>query len=504
MSIPKEPRQLMINLMYLVLTALLALNVSAEVMQALFSMDKSLNESTLLVQGSNEQLAAAIQKQADAYSQYEPFKEKVRQTQETASKFLKFTKELREEIIENAGGLDKNGLPKEKDNKDIAQRVMLKSGKAELLKNQILETREKLLNLVDDDEVRQQIGKSIPLKINPIPENSDKKTWEHFTFQQMPVAAVLPILSKFQNDAKLTETTILNHFFNQMNMDVVRPDKFYPVISTNNNYVIRGEKYEGEIFLAAYSSTADNLSIKVDGRSLNVENGKAIFTSNPNRIGGKEHKMEIEMTNPITGEVESFSRNFSYEVGDRSVAISLDKMNVMYVGVDNPISLSVAGVSSYDIKVSASGLKLKKKNGGNYVAKPTKIGEGSITISGGALKPVTKKYRIKKIPDPVMRLGSKTGGSMKKAEFQAQQGLIPILENFDFNAKCSVDGFEVTRVRNGDASTAVNKSARFKGDAQRLIKNAKRKDVFYFEKIKVRCPGDEVGRKMPEMYFNIK
>jgi len=214
--------------------------------------------------------------------------------------------------------------------------------------------------------------------------------------------------------------------------------------------------------------------------------------------------MSIKMTNPITGEEETFSRNFGYEVGDRSVAVSLDKMNVMYVGVENPVSISAAGISTTDMIVNASGINLTKKGNGKFVAIPKRKGEASITVSGGGLDPTTLKYKIKKIPDPTMKLGNNTGGSIRLAEFRAQQGLIPILENFDFDAKCSVDGFEITRVRNGDAATAKNRKARFGSDARRLIDKAALKDIFYFDNIKVRCPGDETGRKMPGMFFNIK
>ena len=504
MSIPKEPRQLMVNLMYLVLTVMLALNVSAEVMQALFSMDKSLTESSELVEQSNEQLVAAIVKQADAYSQYEPFKKKVKMVQETSKSFFDYVETLRELVINAAGGLDKNDLPKLKDNKDIAQRVMLKEGHATQLKQHIETTRNALLNLIDDEQLRQELSQNIPLKVNALPADTEKKDWEHFTFQQMPVAAILPMLSKFQNDAKLTETTILNHFFNQMNMDVVRPDKFHPVIAADNSYIIRGEEFKGEIFLASYSSTADNLSIRVDGRPLEVTNGKALFTSRPSSIGSKEHRMTIEMTNPITGESETFNKEFSYEVGDRSVAVSLDKMNVMYVGVDNPVTIAVAGVATRDIDVSARGIRLEKTGKSSYSAKPQRPGTASVTVSGGGLKSTTFEYRIKRIPNPTMYLGRHIGGAIPLAEFKAQQGLVPILENFDFDAKCSVDKFEMTRVRNGDASTSTSRTARFSGDTRRLIDNAKRKDIFYFDNIKVRCPGDEAGRRMPGMFFTIK
>jgi hypothetical protein len=214
--------------------------------------------------------------------------------------------------------------------------------------------------------------------------------------------------------------------------------------------------------------------------------------------------MSIKMTNPITGEEEIFSRKFGYEVGDRSVAVSLNKMNVMYIGVENPISISAAGISTTDMNVSANGINLTKKSSGEYIAIPERKGEATITVSGGSLDPTTLKYKIKKIPNPTMKLGNNTGGSIRLAEFKAQQGLIPILENFDFDAKCSVDGFEITRVRNGDAATAKNRKARFGSETRRLIDKAALKDIFYFNNIKVRCPGDDAGRKMPEMFFNIK
>ena len=293
MSIPKEPRQLMINLMYIVLTALLALNVSAEVMQALFSMDKSLNESSKLVEGSNEKLAAAIEEQADAYSQYEPFKEKVRTTQKVVNDFFKYTTDLRTEIIEAAGGEDENGLPKKKDNKDVSTRLMLKQGKAEVLKKEIIKTRELLLNLVDDEAIRTEIAKNIPLRIREIPADSDKKNWSEFNFQQMPVAAILPLLSKFENDAKISETAILNYFLGQTDVVQMKPDAFEAVIAADRSYVIKGEEISGEVFLGAYSSTADNISISINGKTLPVRDGKASFIFSPDGLGTKEMQAKI-------------------------------------------------------------------------------------------------------------------------------------------------------------------------------------------------------------------
>ncbi len=504
MSIPKEPRQLMINLMYIVLTALLALNVSAEVLHAFFSMDNSMSESNRLMDGSNRKLADAISDQADAYAQFEPYKEKAKKVQVIATEFFDLVEKMKTELVEAAGGIGDDNMPLRKADKDIPTRLLVLEGRGEILKNKVLETRENLLSLIEDLEAKAIISRAIPLKIKDIPPGSDKKDWTTFHFQQMPVAAVMPMLTKFQNDVKVAETAILNHFADKLNVTTVKPDQFTPVIASDKNYVIRGEQFKGEIFLAAYSSTADNISVSVDGRPLEVNEGKAIFTSIPSTNGNKQHEMTIRLTNPLTGEEEIFSKQFTYEVGERSVAVSLDKMNVFYVGVENPISISAAGIPTHEMRVSASGVELVKKGNSKYVAIPHKTGRASITVSGGGLQPTNFEYKVKRIPDPTMKLGNLTGGHVPVAHFKAQKGLIPFLENFDFEAKAVVKGFELVRIRKGDAATAINRGGRYGSEAQRLVDNAQRKDIFYFDNIKVHCPGDDYDRKMSGLMFTLK
>ncbi len=493
----------MVNLMYIVLTALLALNVSAEILQAFFSMDKSLGESNRLVDGSNRQLANAISHQAEAYAQFEPYKEKAAQAQAIAKEFFDFVGQMKDELVEAAGGAGEDGQPVRKADKDITTRLLVNEGGGEILKNKVLETREKLLSLVDEPAARQSIGDNIPLKINEIPPGSDKKTWAQFTFQQMPVAAVLPTLTKFQNDVKVAETAILNHFAGKMDIATVKPDKFAPVISSDKSYVIRGEEFRGEIFLAAYSSTADNISVSVDGRPLPVQDGKAVFVANPSAIGTRQHEMTIQLTNPLTGQTETYRKQFTYEVGDRSVTVSADKMNVMYVGVENPISVAAAGVPSGQVKVSAEGVSLAPAGNGRFTATPQKIGKATITVSGGGLKPTTFEYRVKRIPDPVMVMSNHRGGQISVAEFKVQQGIYPLLEGFDFDAKCDVQDYLIVRVRKGDAAEVRNNTGRFGSEARRLIDSAQRGDVFYFDNIKVKCPGDAAPRNLGGMIFTL-
>ncbi|HFB99277.1 MAG TPA: gliding motility protein GldM, partial [Phaeodactylibacter sp.] len=496
MSLPKEPRQLMINLMYIVLTAMLALNVSAEVLNAFLTMDKSIGESSRIVGDSNAQLFKAIEKQVEAYSQFAPFKEKAAKAQILIKEFYDYTQALKDELIASSGGLDEHNQPVSKKKKEPTSYLFINQGKGEELKNKIIEVRQRLLDLVEDENEKALLSQVLPLELQPIPEDSDKKTWAAFTFQQMPVAAVLPILSKFQNDARIAESAILSHFYGKVKGEDVVFDEYIAVVSADKSYVIKGEPLSSEIFLSAFSTTASNISIKVNGRPLEVKNGKALFNIRPSEIGSHSFLAEVSITNPINQEVKTYTKRFNYEVGERSVTASADKMNVFYLGVDNPFSVSAAGVPSKDVQVSSNDVRMEKIQNGKYNVKPKRLGKAKIIVSGGGLE-TTFEYRVKKIPDPVIRLGRKGQTSMKPNEFKAFKGLVALLENFDFEARCNIVGFELTRLpKKGDANMVVNRGGKYTSDTKALVNQARYGDTFFFDQIRVRCPGDEASRKI--------
>lgn len=505
MSIPKEPRQLMINLMYIVLTAILALNVSAEILNAFLVMDESISESSQIVGKSNQQILSAITQQAEAYSQFDPLRAKAEQANSLSKSFNNYITDLKDELIEKSGGYDEKGKLKGIKNKDITTLMFINEGRAAKVKEQIISLREKLLKLIDEEETRTQLSASIPLNIKPIPENSKQKNWEEFNFKQMPVAAILPLLSKFQNDAKISETAVLNYFLSQTDIVTMKPDAFEAVVAADKSYVIRGEDLSAEIFLGAYSSTADNIAVRVNGRSLPVRDGKATFNIRPEDLGEKAMNVKIDVTNPISGQVKTYNKTFRYEVGERSVAVSADKMNVFYIGVENPVTISAAGIPSEEMQVEANGVQLRRINNSQFIATPSQAGKASITISGGGLKPTTFEYRVKMIPTPIPMMGANKSGRMKPNEFKVYDKIAAIHENFDFDAKCNITGFEITRVpKNGDPQIYENKGGNFGERTKRITKQATFGDVFYFEKIKARCPGDKHGRKLNSMVFRIR
>ena len=514
MSIPKEPRQLMINLMYLVLTALLALNVSAEVMNAFFTIDKGISNSNAIVETTNATILKSIEAQVDAYDneQNQGFLAQAKEAEQISKEFVSWVEDLKQELFDKAGGpSEKNpGQPKRIKDKDVTTRLLVglenQKGKGYDLQDRIESTREKLLELVDNDP---GISQRIPLKIDEeAVAASEKPDWVLYNFHHMPVAAVFPILTKFQNDAKASETTVLNFLLGKVAGEEIKFDAFEPVISAKKGYVIKGEKYEADIFLSAFSTTnTDNTKIYVNGSNMAVEDGKAAYSTTASSIGTKKYKVKIEITNPLTGEVKSYDKEFEYEVGERSVTVSADKMNVFYIGVDNPVSVSAAGVSSGDVRVSVSGGggSITKVGSANYMVRVTQpTDDCRINVSAEGLRD-SKIFRVKRIPDPVARLGNKEDGSMGNGEFKAQGGLIAWLDNFDFDAKCDIQGFKLVRVpKRQDPIEVLNKGPRYSSDSKRIVNMARPGDTYYFFDVKARCPGDKAGRKINSLVFNIR
>lgn len=513
MSIPKEPRQLMINLMYLVLTAMLALNVSAEIINAFFMVDKGIKKSNDIVGTANEAMINAIAKQVKAYPQYKEYQTKAGQAHTIAQEFYDYVQSIRNEVVDAAGGIDTlTGKPKDYKNKDITTNLLVDgpnadgTGKGHTLEKKITETREKLLALITNAADKAALSKSLALELDNAYEKSDKKSWADYNFGHMPVAAVLPMFSKFQNDAKTSETALLNYFAEKAQGTDIKFDSFEPVVSARKGYIIKGETYEAEVFLSASSTkNSGNTRISAGGKSLPVKDGKGVYKVTTSSTGTKKYNVSISVTNPLTKETKTFKKEFEYEVGERSVTVAAEKMNVFYIGVDNPVSVVAAGISSNELKVNASGVSLSKTGKGKYNAKATRPGTASITVSGGGLKSTKFDFRVKRIPDPIARLGREDAGSLPAGTFKAQGGVGAWLDNFDFDATCKIEGFILTRMaKRSDPVDAPNRGARFSGNAQRLVNMATPGDVYYFENVKARCPGDPAARKINSLVFKIR
>ena len=527
MSIPKEPRQLMINIMYLVLTALLALNVSAEIFNAFKIVDKGLVKSNKALETQNSLLPASIKESAKRDKKLATYAERTDSVRAVSKEATTFFNELIVKLIDDTGDKDgvisdgdyvmKDGKRKDlkgKKNKDYATRILFTRGDGELIKQKLIDLRSDFASFADPEE-RDSLEGVLSIDIDDETwKAKKKKNWSELMFKQMPVQAIIPIFRKFNNDIKSSESTMMNYLANKVGLvKDVKLDQFNVTASPKKSYIIKGEPYEAEVFLTAFASESSEtgISINVGGRNLPINSeGKAFYKTTPNSLGEKKYTASITVTNPVTNEKKTYKNDFSYEVGERSLAVSATQMNVFYLGVDNPIEVSAAGVASSKVKVSMGGAgaaTVKKGPKGTYIVnatRPTKKGEfAKVNVSAEGFT-ASKNFRIKRIPDPVAKLSGKRGGSMNSGEFKAQDGVFAILENFDFNAKCNVSGYRVVRVaRRKDPQVAVNAGGRFSADSKRVIAMAAPGDSFYFENIKCKCPGDVGPRDLGSMSFKI-
>ncbi|MEP6794736.1 MAG: GldM family protein [Saprospiraceae bacterium] len=521
MSIPKEPRQIMINIMYLVLTALLALNVSAEIFNAFKVVDKSMVKSNDALNEANNKMPDAIKAGAKKRESLAKYAERVDPTRQISTEFDGYIQHIIDTMINITGGYmvdPETGQPTDKlkgeKEKNVTTRLLVDKGVGEQIKAKILDYRQKYLALFDTTDV-VKYGDDISLSVDDVTwKTKKKKSWAEMNFNHMPLQAAIPILRKFQNDNRNSEATVLNYLANQVGTttDVVL-DKFAVVSAANKSYVIKGDTYEADIYLSAFAGadSKTGISITVDGRSLPVDaEGIAKYSASASTVGIKKYSANVNVTNPVTGETQSFKKEFEYEVGERSVSVSATKMNVFYMGVPNPVEVSAAGVPSNQVQVNMSGGgggSISRNGDGTFtvtVTSQTKKDEFAyINVSAPGLT-AQKAFRTKRIPDPVAKLSSSPGGAMSSGEFKAQRGLFAILENFDFDAKCEIIGYQLVRVpRRQDPQPATNRGGPYGADAKGIVDQAKAGDTYYFEDVKAKCPGDATGRNINQLVFKI-
>ena len=297
MAIPKEPRQLMINIMYLVLTALLALNVSAEIFNAFKVVDEGLKNANASLDASNSQLPDVINERAQKTKELEKYADRTGPARQYSKELSDYIDNLVDYMVDQSG--DKDGVAyndgdydeykgvktiKGKKDKDITTRYLVDEGKGDELKAKIEEYQGKFLSLIDENE-RDQFAASMPLAIDDetwkTSLDKSKKSWSDFNFRQMPLGATLPIFRKFINDTKSTEAAVLNYLMGKVGGEDVVLDQFKVVSSPTKTYIINGETFETDVFLSAAASKDVNtgITIKVNGQTLQADDeGAAKFT----------------------------------------------------------------------------------------------------------------------------------------------------------------------------------------------------------------------------------
>ncbi len=554
-SIPKEPRQMMINMMYLVLTALLALNVSAEILNAFHVVNDGINNSNNAVQSKNDRTMIAFEKQMlnDSLKTGD-FYRKALQVQQTSDQLYNFIQRQKDKIVNESGGWeDKNGKKQkgtgwtedkgqlfDDRNLDVSTYWMVEKKGGDTLQQKIQALRTNLLNIVKDirPDAVPVYEAILPLKIEKPKPNSDGelKPWTQSYFEMVPTIAAVTILDKFQNDIRTSESQLLDFLFRQINANDIPVNRIKAEVIAPTSYVMDGQQYKSEIFVAAYSST-QNPTILVgqlnpaiakkdangdypaditenpligSGTPVTVEDGMGKYTATASGQGDQHYTGVVEVKG-ANGQVKYYPFDAAYTTAQAAVVVSPDKMNVFYIGVDNPVSISVPGFGNDKVSASmSSGIITGGK--GKYTVNVTAEGivKGTDVIVSAQQLDKTNKvmgsvhFRIKTIPNPAPEVGNLFPGPTPVSTFKAQVVVLATLADFDFDVKFPVISFDLTYAakRQDLITDSQIHGATFTDKMQEFMKRAKPGDVFYLDNIKCKAP-DKTVRKLPSIIYKM-
>lgn len=500
MSLPREPRQKMINMMYLVLTALLALNVSSEILNAFKTVNRSLENTNVTVDKSTQTIMTSLdQKRSEGATAVKAayWYPKAKAVQDYSKEAFDYIQKIKNEIIRRGGG-DVNKKNFKADNLDIATRMMVDKGEGKKLLQMLTEYRKNVLAV--DGSIDSTFSTTLPIDLTaPKTQSKANKSWESAYFRMVPTVAALTILSKFQNDIKTSENRIIQHCHNKVGEVIVRYDTYTAFAATNSSYVMPGDKMEITAGVGAFSKAALP-TISIAGNVIPLaEDGAAHKEIVASASLGK-HKVPVTIQyTDQEGKLQTITKDIEYTVGQSAASIALDKMNVLYIGVDNPVSISATGAGAEQLQVSISGGSgnLISRGGGSYIVRVGSITDEcwiNVSVQGKAAG--RSKFRVRTIPEAQAYVGGQpSGANINAAAFKAQGGVGAGIKNFPFELEYNVVSFTFTCDTDDDIVSIPVTGARFEGQVRNAInQHVKPGRLVTIENIRVRGPD---GRTVP-------
>ncbi len=517
----ETPRQKMIGMMYLVLTAMLAMNVSKDVLNAFVIVDHGLVQTTENFASKNEGIYS---KMDFANSQNEakvgPWKEKTDQVRTLSDELYEFLNECKLEIVQVKdpdaiidGEVDLN-LVKVKDDNNTPAQVMIVEKKGEELQEKMESYREKMIELIGDDSTFAPLIEAIEgnLDTHPAPPHKvgdAEVPWVEHNFEHLPLAGVITRLSAMQANVRNVETDILSYLLQQVDAKDFKVNVLEAIVLPNSDVVFKGQEYRAQVFLAAYDSTKTPEVILTGGQMLEVESGKGIYTAVSNTSGERTWGGKLKLNND--GQIIERDFTATYRVDEANAVISPTKMNVFYRGVDNPVSISASGVTESAVKPRITSGNIKKVSAGNYIVQPgpkeesTKISvyadiEGKQSFMGEML------FRVLNLPDPTAMVEGlpKGSGFMTLSNLTKLKKVEAIAEGFLFDVDYTVTGFKVNVVGSGGINIIEEATSEtFTSAQQELFRRMRAGQRVFIEDVEAIGP-DGVKRSLNSITIKIR
>ena len=485
----------MINLMYVVLMAMLALNVSNEVLNGFSIVEESLNRTT---ENSTKQ-NLAIYDDFDQQMKANPQKvkewfDKAQQVKQMSDSLYNFASELKLAIAREADGKDGDPTNLEgKEDLEAANQVMLAPGRGRggELKNAIDSYREKILRMIPDTAQQKIISSNLTTQV---PARVLGKNWQEYMFEAMPAAAAVTLLSKLQSDVRYAEGEVLHTLVQNIDVKDIRVNALEAFVIPNSQTIVRGDRFSAHIVMAAVDTTQIP-DIYIGGQKMNLVNN--LYETICGRTGDFSLKGYIET---INGNGDKIRRDFEqkYTVVDPSATVSADLMNMLYAGYNNPISVSVPGVPLNKIQATMTGGTLTSTGPGKYIAKPTAVGKDAVitvtsTNTGKPQQMGQFTFRVRKLPDPSPYIPFKDaqgngdrfkGGNMTKQQLMTADGIGAAIDDGILDIGFKVLSFEtVFYDSRGNAVPLAGEGSQFSSRQKETFRKLTRGRRFYISRV---------------------
>ncbi len=502
-----SPRQKMINLMYVVLMAMLALNVSSEVLDGFTIVGDSMKRTTVSTSKENQSIYNAFEEQM----QQNPTKTRVwynkaQEVQRLSDSLYLFADNLKKAVIREADGKDaKTDSLINKEDLEAAAQVMLApgTGKGSDLWMAINNYRNRMVDMVDDPQKKEIIQDNLSTKV---PETSSKKLWTEYMFESMPAIAAVTMLTKLQSDVRYAEGEVLHSLMANIDVKDVRVNSLDAFVIPNAQTIVRGNRFSADIVMAAVDTTQVP-EVFIGGKKVQLHNGKYDIICSKTGDFTLSGWLETQ-----SGNGEKIKRDFSqkYTVIDPTATVSADLMNVLYAGYENPISISVPGAPLTSISATMNGGTLQQKAPGKYIAKPSKPGQdATITVfsnnSGTNQQMATYTFRVRKLPEPSPYIDIKDeqgnpdrfrGGGIAKSKFMGVSSIGAAVDDGILHIPFRVLSFEMVFFDNmGNAVPIASDGASFSAQQKEIVKKLTRGRRLYISRLTAIGP-DGIERKL--------
>lgn len=496
-------------MMYLVLTALLALNVSSEILNAFKTVNNSLEASATTVNKSTETVMGSLLEKTTKTESAEKAKiwyPKAQQVQALTKSLSEYIAGLKKEILSQADFNPETGKYKE-DNLDIATRLMVDKGQGKELLQKLTQFKKDILSV--DPAIGKEFANSLPIDLSmPPTKNKGNNSWESAYFRMVPTVAALTILSKFQNDVKTSENKVVSYCHEQVGKVEVRFDTYTAIVGQSSNYIMPGQEIEVMAGVGAFSKAAAPV-ISINGSNVTLgEDGAAHMKINGGALGSHTIPVRISYVDQ-DNKPQVIEKTITYTVGQANASIALDKMNVLYIGVDNPITIAASGGGDDKVvpSIVGAGGTIRKVGNGKYIVRVAQQSDDcKISVNVDGKLAGVSQFRVRRIPSPVATIGGfASGENIPAGTFRAQGGVAAWIKDFPFDLKYTVTQFTIsTDSDEGDIVEAIVTGNAFDAKAQALIRqHVKSGKTVYIDGIRA-IGEDGENRKIPSLVYYIK